>query len=80
MKGSLTAFYFIQITLQCENTGKLSYYYHSDTETCYEHFTKGPCQGTGELFLPDGNCGCNPKLPHFHTNTHQCYEIGTYEI
>lgn len=62
----------------CENEGILSQYYFKSSDTCHEHFTKGPCHGAGQLFLPDGKCGCHLQLPHYHEPTDQCYEIGEY--
>lgn len=61
---------------QCENDGDLAQYFYTEDNTCHEHFTRGPCEGNGNLFLPDGSCGCNVKLPHYHDDTDQCYEIG----
>lgn len=65
----------ILIRLQCGNEGDLAQYYYKDG-TCHEHFTIGPCEGNGKLFLPGGRCGCHVKLPHYHEDTDQCYEIG----
>ncbi|KAJ6642909.1 hypothetical protein Bhyg_07865 [Pseudolycoriella hygida] len=61
----------------CKNEGDLAQYFYSADSTCHEHFTKGPCEGIGQLYLPGGKCGCHVKLPHYHEETDQCYEIGT---
>lgn len=58
----------------------MAQYYYSGDDSCHEHFTKGPCQGAGELFLPDGRCGCHKKLPHYHAYTNECYEIGKISL
>lgn len=60
---------------QCDSEGELAQYFYRDG-TCHEHFTIGPCDGNGKLFLPGGRCGCHVKLPHYHEETDQCYEIG----
>lgn len=44
--------------------------------TCHEHYTMGPCQERGGIFLPGGQCGCDPLLPHFHNGTGKCYQLG----
>lgn len=62
--------------LQCTKTGDVGKYYYRNDDSCHEHYTRGPCQGAGELFLPNGKCGCNSMLPHYHPETDQCYEIG----
>lgn len=36
----------------------------------------GPCQERGGIFLPGGQCGCEPSLPHFHNGTGKCYQLG----
>lgn len=36
----------------------------------------GPCQERGGIFLPGGQCGCDPSLPHFHNSTGKCYQLG----
>lgn len=36
----------------------------------------GPCQERGGIFLPGGQCGCDPSLPHFHNGTGKCYQLG----
>lgn len=61
---------------QCQNEGELAQYFYSNDNTCHEHFTKGPCEGLGQLYLPGGKCGCHIKLPNYHEETDQCYEIG----
>lgn len=63
--------------LQCENAGDLAQYFYSTDNSCHEHFTRGPCDGSGQLFLPGGKCGCHVKLPHYHEETDQCFEIGS---
>lgn len=64
------------ILLQCENSGDMQEYFHHIDETCHEHYTRGPCQINGQIFLPGGNCGCSSQLPHYHEFTNQCYELG----
>ncbi|XP_011495237.1 PREDICTED: uncharacterized protein LOC105360135 [Ceratosolen solmsi marchali] len=59
----------------CSNHGELARY-HSFAGGCHEHYTKGPCQEPGELFLPDGSCGCHASLPHYHPPTKMCYQLG----
>lgn len=61
---------------QCENNGELAPYYYGTDKSCYEHFTHGPCERIGELYLPGGKCGCHIKLPHYHEESDRCYEIG----
>lgn len=63
----------------CKNNDKLQIgkYYHRETETCHEYYTKGPCDGDGDLFLPNGKCGCHSALPHYHKENDQCYELGS---
>lgn len=46
---------------------------------CFEHFTTGPCEDVGKIFLPGGKCGCHIKLPNYHEDTDQCYEMGMME-
>lgn len=60
---------------QCTRDGELALFHHAGTDTCHEHYTKGPCPGQGDLFLPSGKCGCSPHLPHYHEETDQCYEL-----
>lgn len=36
----------------------------------------GPCQERGGIFLPGGQCGCEPSLPHYHNATGKCYQLG----
>lgn len=47
---------------------------------CFEHFTFGPCEDHGKLFLPGGKCGCSVRLPHYHEETDQCYELGMFTL
>lgn len=61
---------------KCENANELAQYFYKPLGTCYEHFTEGPCEDSGSIFLPGGKCGCHIKLPHYHEDTDQCYEIG----
>lgn len=61
---------------QCDSGGELAQYFYKKDGNCYEHFTVGPCETHGKLFLPGGKCGCHIKLPHYHEETDQCYEIG----
>ena len=71
------------IFYQCEKVGELSPFYHPESQTCHEYFTKGPCQRSGELFLPSKKCGCHQKIPHYYNQTNQCYEIksqGNFKI
>ncbi|XP_011297071.1 uncharacterized protein [Fopius arisanus] len=64
----------------CINEGELGmFYWGKEDPGCYEHYTKGPCSEPGEIFLPGGTCGCNPKLPHFHRETEKCYPLGGSE-
>lgn len=66
---------------QCEHENELAQYYYKPLGTCYEHFTVGPCEDVGKIFLPGGKCGCHVKLPNYHEETDQCYELGiTFEI
>lgn len=44
--------------------------------TCHEHYTTGPCQERGGIFLPGGQCGCDASLPHYHNGTGKCYQLG----
>lgn len=60
----------------CSNENELSQYYWEHNKACYEHYTKGPCQEKGHLFLPDRVCDCHAGLPHYHSETNQCYELG----
>lgn len=62
----------------CENGGELAQFYWSATATCHEHYTIGPCQERGGLFLPGATCGCQPDLPHYHNATNKCYQLGQY--
>ncbi|XP_055316811.1 uncharacterized protein LOC129576172 isoform X3 [Sitodiplosis mosellana] len=62
---------------KCENENELAQYYYKPLGTCYEHFTVGPCEEPGKVFLPGGKCGCHVKLPNYHEDTDQCYELGT---
>ncbi|KAE8752485.1 hypothetical protein FOCC_FOCC000607 [Frankliniella occidentalis] len=66
---------------RCEPRGDLARFYSPLTKTCHEHYTPGPCQEKGLLFLPagpgGGQCGCSPDLPHYHSATGQCYQIDT---
>lgn len=71
-------FIYVFVYAQCESDGGLSQYYYSEDNSCHEHFTRGPCEGNGELFLPGGKCGCHVKLPHYHEATDQCFEIGNF--
>lgn len=60
---------------RCSREGELALFYHPETETCHEHYSKGPCPGQGDLFLPNGKCGCISHLPHYHEESDQCYEL-----
>ena len=55
-------------------------YYYKAEKTCHQHYTRGPCKNTGELFLPGGKCDCNNQLPHYYNITGQCYELGKFII
>ncbi|VVC35424.1 Domain of unknown function DUF4789 [Cinara cedri] len=61
---------------KCENVQELATYFWAPTGTCHEHYTTGPCQERGGIFLPGGQCGCDPTLPHFHNGTGKCYQLG----
>ncbi|XP_050543701.1 uncharacterized protein LOC126906845 [Daktulosphaira vitifoliae] len=60
----------------CENVPELKSYYWAPAGTCHEPYTTGPCQERGGIFLPGGQCGCDPSLPHFHNGTGKCYQLG----
>lgn len=62
----------------CEYTDELARHYWSPTGTCHEHYTTGPCQERGGLFLPSGTCGCQTELPHYHNATNKCYQLGEF--
>ncbi|KAJ1525941.1 hypothetical protein ONE63_009128 [Megalurothrips usitatus] len=66
---------------RCEPRGELARFYSPQAKTCHEHYTPGPCQEKGLLFLPGGpgggQCGCSPDLPHYHPDTGRCYQIDT---
>lgn len=55
---------------------ELAQYFYKPLGTCYEHFTVGPCEDAGKIFLPGGKCGCHVKLSNYHEETDQCYELG----
>ncbi|XP_025200849.1 uncharacterized protein LOC112598550 [Melanaphis sacchari] len=61
---------------RCENVPELATYFWAPAGTCHEHYTMGPCQERGGIFLPGGQCGCDPSLPHFHNGTGKCYQLG----
>lgn len=60
----------------CENVGELAAHFYAEEGTCYEHYTRGPCDGAGQLFLPGGQCGCSVRMAHYDDATDRCYEIG----
>ncbi|XP_008217155.1 multiple epidermal growth factor-like domains protein 10 isoform X1 [Nasonia vitripennis] len=61
----------------CSRDGELGKFYSPYGGIgCYEHYTKGPCQEPGELFLPGGKCGCHEDMPQFHKPTNMCYQLG----
>jgi len=62
---------------RCDDNGRLGRYYWPASGTCHQHFTPGPCQERGTLFLPEGKCGCHPGLKEYHAETKMCYQIGT---
>ncbi|KAK9873081.1 hypothetical protein WA026_020812 [Henosepilachna vigintioctopunctata] len=61
---------------RCDESEELKTYKH-DNGKCYEHFSKGPCEEKGSLFLNNQVCGCHSSLPHFHEESQQCYELET---
>ncbi|XP_014218993.1 uncharacterized protein LOC106647209 isoform X2 [Copidosoma floridanum] len=60
----------------CSREGELGKYYAPVAAGCYEHFTRGPCQEPGELFLPGGKCGCRPDMLEYYPPTGMCYQLG----
>lgn len=76
MKNYIIKHFSIVENFQCENENELAQYYYKPLGTCYEHFTVGPCEDAGKVFLPGGKCGCHVKLPNYHEDTDQCYELG----
>ncbi|XP_034239975.1 uncharacterized protein LOC117644537 [Thrips palmi] len=76
---------------RCESRGELGRYFSPLTKTCHEHYTPGPCQEKGLIFLPPSaatsatssgvagapRCGCSADLPHYHPATGQCFQIDT---
>lgn len=51
-------------------------HYWGPGASCHEHYSTGPCQERGGLFLPGGLCGCSAAMPHFHNATSRCYQLG----
>lgn len=51
--------------------------YRAASGKCYQHYTRGPCEERGALFLEDRTCGCHSGLPHYHNGTGMCYELDT---
>ncbi|XP_046666163.1 platelet endothelial aggregation receptor 1-like [Homalodisca vitripennis] len=62
---------------RCDDNGRLGRYYWPPSGTCHPHFTSGPCPERGQLFLPEGKCGCHPGLQQYHNSSGLCYQIGT---
>nr|CAD7410201.1 unnamed protein product [Timema cristinae] len=62
---------------ECGPEGSLADHYWSSGQACYQHYTRGPCTEQGALFLPGGQCGCNPSLLHYHNDTGHCFQIGS---
>ncbi|CAG2053473.1 unnamed protein product [Timema podura] len=62
---------------ECGPKGSLEDHYWSSGQACYQHYTRGPCTEQGTLFLPGGQCGCNPSLLHYHNDTGHCFQIGS---
>ncbi|XP_064544923.1 uncharacterized protein LOC135432954 isoform X1 [Drosophila montana] len=62
---------------RCEDVGELRPYYYTVEESCYEHYTIGPCSTPGHIFLPGGRCDCQRHLPHYHAPHQMCYELDT---
>ncbi|XP_015111656.1 uncharacterized protein LOC107037550 [Diachasma alloeum] len=61
----------------CGSEGELGMFrWMGENPGCYEHYTRGPCSEPGEIFLPEGVCGCNRELPHYHEETQRCYPLG----
>lgn len=60
----------------CSREGELGKYFYHPLGGCYEHYTRGPCQEPGELYLPNGKCGCNPSMPQYHPPSDMCYQLG----
>ncbi|KAL1459141.1 hypothetical protein WDU94_011148 [Cyamophila willieti] len=62
---------------ECRCDGQeMAEFYWEPGGTCHQHFTTGPCQERGGLFLPGGQCGCEPNMPHYHNATSRCYQLG----
>uniref|UniRef100_A0A8D9AI90 DUF4789 domain-containing protein n=1 Tax=Cacopsylla melanoneura TaxID=428564 RepID=A0A8D9AI90_9HEMI len=55
---------------------EMAEFYWEPGGTCHQHFTTGPCQERGGLFLPGGQCGCEPNMPHYHNASSRCYQLG----
>lgn len=77
-KGQLLTLNNDNLTIcSCSTEGELNmYHWPGDNVGCYEHYTKGPCTEPGKLFLPGGTCGCQKNLPHYHSDTKMCYQLG----
>ncbi|XP_008547767.1 multiple epidermal growth factor-like domains protein 10 [Microplitis demolitor] len=61
----------------CAAEGELgAYYWRGTEEGCFEHYTRGPCAESGEIFMPGGICGCFKNMPHYHSETRMCYPLG----
>ncbi|OWR44361.1 hypothetical protein KGM_202658 [Danaus plexippus plexippus] len=57
----------------CSCSRSSPHYYQG---SCYAHYTRGPCE-LGQLFLPDGRCGCEEHLPHYSRDAQGCFELDT---
>ncbi|CAB0018137.1 unnamed protein product [Nesidiocoris tenuis] len=55
---------------------QMSSHYWEPSASCYDHYVQGPCE-KGQVFLPEGTCGCDQALEQYHPETEKCYSIGT---